>query len=108
MSSDNCSYTELLPNVTLPQQPPQRNEYSDIYRLSYNLYPIIGFMLTAMTCIFASLATGGVRDMRQVDAKYINPLMAKIFKLEKTSRVQELHSTVVGTPDKIRTEKSKS
>ena len=104
MRADNCTsnfeadyYGAVLPNATLPL-PPQQNEFSDIYRLSYNLYPIIGFMLTAMTCISVSLVTGGVRDMKQVDPKYINPLMAKIFKLEETSH-DELKSAEVGTPD---------
>jgi hypothetical protein len=63
-------------------QPPQRGEFSDIYRLSYNLYPIIGFLLTGMTCIFASLATGGISQMKKVEKRLIHPFMWKIFRLK--------------------------
>ena len=61
LATTNCSsvfdleYFALLPNnATLPL-PPQQNEFSDIYRLSYNMYPIIGFVLTTLICVVARL-----------------------------------------------------
>ncbi len=67
---------------TSSYKPPQQGEFSDIYRLSYNLYPIIGFLVTGMTCIFASLATDGLSQMKKVEKRLIHPFMSKIFGLK--------------------------
>ena len=62
---------------------PQRGEFSDVYRLSYNIYPIIGFVVTSLVCIVASLATGGLDDVKNVDEKLIAPFMAKLFRMRQ-------------------------
>ena len=104
-ASANCSSSvdpQLLATEMLPAnldfdlfstnassyQPANRGEFGDIYRLSYNLYPIVGFLLTTMTCIFASIATGGLSQMKKVDRRLVNPFMWKLFGLndEKVER----------------------
>jgi hypothetical protein len=67
-----------LKNTTLPL-PARRGEFSDIYRMSYNLYPIIGFALTGALSVVGSVLTGGLSEVGEVDPRLINPFMWKML-----------------------------
>jgi hypothetical protein len=54
---------------------PHRGEFSDLYRLSYNIYPIAGFALTVLISIVGSLLLGGLKDSENVDERLISPTM---------------------------------
>ena len=74
-----------LSNVTnLPIQLLDRPfEYGDIYRMSYNVYPIIGMVLTIVLSIIGSLATGGFDDIRAEDKDLVHPWAWKLFGRDK-------------------------
>ena len=58
-------------------------EYGDIYRMSYNVYPIIGMVLTIVLSIIGSLATGGFDDIRAEDKDLVHPWAWKLFGRDK-------------------------
>ena len=49
-------------------------EFEDIYRMSYNIFPIIGMVLTIVLSILGSLATGGIASNTEDLQDYIHPL----------------------------------
>ena len=54
-------------------------EYGDIYRMSYNVYPIIGMVLTIVLSIIGSLATNGFDEIRAEDKDLVHPWAWKLF-----------------------------
>ena len=54
--------------------------------MSYNVYPIIGMVLTITLSIIGSLATGGLSEIRAEDKDYVHPLAWKIFGTTKTMK----------------------
>ena len=87
LQATNCSMfniTEIPPlqtplsNETVPFHLLERPfEYQDIYRMSYNIFPIIGMLLTIVVSIVASLLTGGEQNDDIQD--YIHPLAWRLF-----------------------------
>ena len=93
LSANNCSIfnvtsVEDANNTQVPIHLVERPfEFEDIYRMSYNLYPIIGMVLTMVLCVVASLMTGGYNEIKDCDEEYIHPLAWKLFRMKskKTS-----------------------
>ena len=54
-------------------------EFEDIYRMSYNVFPIIGMVLTIVLSILGSLATGGLDQDPEDIREYVHPLAFKLF-----------------------------
>ena len=54
-------------------------EFEDIYRMSYNIFPIIGMVLTIFLSILGSLATGGMAANAGDLQDYIHPLAWRLF-----------------------------
>jgi len=52
--------------------------------MSYNIYPIIGMVLTIILSIIASLLTGGLQDIRAEDKDLVHPWAWKIFGTTKS------------------------
>jgi hypothetical protein len=48
--------------------------------MSYNLYPIIGFVSTASFSILASLATGGWDQSKELDLRFVDQKIGRFFK----------------------------
>jgi hypothetical protein len=48
--------------------------------MSYNLYPIIGFVSTVLFTILASLATGGWNESKELDVKFVDQKIGRFFK----------------------------
>eukprot|EP00095_Tigriopus_kingsejongensis_P000170 maker-scaffold487_size158652-snap-gene-0.46 protein:Tk00170 transcript:maker-scaffold487_size158652-snap-gene-0.46-mRNA-1 annotation:"hypothetical protein CAPTEDRAFT_141957" len=51
----------------------EENPFLILFQLSYNLYPIIGFLLTVILSISLSLLFGGDKDLTQADEHYFIP-----------------------------------
>ena len=58
----------------------------DLYRMSYNIYPIIGMVLTMVLSVVASLVFARKSDP-PVKSSLVHPLAARLFKLNKCDAV---------------------
>jgi len=61
-----------LPGVDRPL------EFSDIYRMSYNIYPIIGMLLTIILSIVGSLTT--LSDSDEINEEFVHPIAMRLFR----------------------------
>ena len=60
-------------------------EFEDIYRMSYNIYPILGMLLTIVLSIVGSLTTMSETD-EIVHEDLVHPFALKIFTTSKTKK----------------------
>ena len=83
LSATNCSMFNVtdipITNVSSTMEVPfhlldRPFEFEDIYRMSYNIFPIIGMVLTIVLSILGSLATGGIASNTEDLQDYIHPL----------------------------------
>ena len=100
LSATNCSMFNItnLPitnyNASMTTEVPfhlleRPFEFEDIYRMSYNIFPIIGMVLTIFLSILGSLATGGIAANAEDLQDYIHPLAWRLFGGKSTSTNQE-------------------
>ena len=84
ISATNCSMFNVtdipITNVSSTSEIPfhlldRPFEFEDIYRMSYNIFPIIGMVLTIVLSILGSLATGGTASNIEDLQDYIHPLV---------------------------------
>ena len=54
-------------------------EFEDIYRMSYNIFPVIGMALTIVLSILGSLATGGMASNAEDLQNYIHPIAWRLL-----------------------------
>ena len=83
ISATNCSMFNItdipMTNLSSTMEVPfhlldRPFEFEDIYRMSYNIFPIIGMVLTIVLSILGSLATGGIASNAEDLQDYIHPL----------------------------------
>ncbi len=90
LKATNCSIfnitdVNLLPNQTTVTELPfhlldRPFEFEDIYRMSYNIFPIIGMCLTVVLSIVGSLLTGGFSQLEDDSIKdLVHPWSWRIF-----------------------------
>lgn len=78
---NNCSVFNMSDTHVLHAQAPTTNpdDISWIYILSYNVYPVIGFVGTVLITLVTSLVTGGSKEINADDWRYFHPLAWKLF-----------------------------
>ena len=54
-------------------------EFEDIYRMSYNVYPIIGMVMTMLFSVIGSLTTRSSEIDDEIDKDLIHPIGYKIL-----------------------------
>ena len=99
LKATNCSMFENI--TSIPLQLPENNvttelefqlpgvdrdlEFEDIYRMSYNIYPILGMVLTMVLSIVGSLTTMSETD-EEVHDDLVHPIALKMFSSSKTKK----------------------
>lgn len=110
LSATNCSVFNIteIPMTEILQSPLNQTvevpfhlldrpfEFEDIYRMSYNIFPIIGMILTIVLSIVGSLVTGGMDQLAREDLEnLIFPFSWRLFggksKARSATEVQEVY-----------------
>ena len=55
-------------------------DFTDLYKMSFHVYPILGLLLTFILMILISLVTGGGKDLTEDDEKYFYPPAWKMYR----------------------------
>ena len=88
LSATNCSMFNITDiasqNMTSTLEIPFHElerpfEFEDIFRMSYNIFPIVGMVLTMVLSVLGSLAAGGIASNGEDLEKHIHPLAWRLF-----------------------------
>lgn len=86
LKTTNCTMFDIqdpIPptNRSTPEMPgiDRPLEFEDIYRMSYNVYPIIGMVMTMLFSVIGSLTTRSSEIDDEIDKDLIHPIGYKIF-----------------------------
>ena len=84
LRAENCTALFGIKDVNATSgemNPDVRNyDFYDVYRMSYLVYPIVGFIVTTMVSIFGSVVTGGGKETREEDEELFFPPSWRMFK----------------------------